>query len=294
MDTPAPEKKARLQSPSSILMYKQCPRKYFYRYIARLPTSTSIHLLRGSIAHTVMETIYDIDVTRIPDEQFLVTLKVILQEKFRQEWENARTELASLGMDDVRLESYYDETRIMINNFFHYLVDRLQQFRDAPLKEAFYRVQPEREVELVSERHGVRGFADAIHTEGGKLFVLDYKTSSKCEITDDYFLQLSIYSMILEEQQRRPDEVGIFFLKHGRELRLPVTQEMIDMARREVAWIHEMTASTDIRDYPKKPGPLCKWSTGQCDFYGTCFARTLQDYDGVKPDLVRIGSHRER
>jgi len=45
----------------------------------------------------------------------------------------------------------------------------------------------------------------------------------------------------------------------------------LKLARFEVEQIHASTASDDIRDYPMRPSPLCKWRTGQCDFYDICF-----------------------
>jgi putative RecB family exonuclease len=283
----------RLQSPSSIILYKQCPRKYFYKYIAKLPTPKSIHLVRGSIAHKVMEDIYDldekIDLERIPEESFLITLKFILQEMFKQEWELNQAELKSVGLTDEQLLEYYNDTRVMINNFFHYTVDRMQQLasKGLSLRQAFKAVKPRREVELHSKAHHVRGYADAIHDEGGKLVIIDYKTSRKLDMTDDYRLQLAIYCMIYEEIERLPDEVGIFFLKHGQELRIPVTRSLVEQARVECNAIHLNTKSKDMRDYPKHVGPLCKWSTGQCEFYDTCFSKTLGEFD--KDNLVNIG-----
>lgn len=271
-------------------MYKQCPRKYYYRYIAKLPTTTSIHLVRGSVAHKVMEDIYDVSLDHIPDAAFLPTLRVVLQEKLRQEWENARTELESLGLPALDIEMYYDETRVMVNNFYHWLVDRMRATHPDDLKEAFKRAKPEREVELRSDTHGVRGYADAIHREGDKIVIIDYKTSNKAEISPEYHLQLSIYGMIYEEKERIPDEVGILFLKFGIEQRIPVTRSMVEMAKVEVREVRERTQSTKKEDYPMRPGPLCKWSTGQCDFYEQCYGKGLSQYDGVTPqDLVRLG-----
>jgi putative RecB family exonuclease len=281
-----PVEPGRLQSPSSILTYKQCPRKYFYRYIAKLPTSKSIHLVRGSIAHKVLEDIYDIDITNIPEESFIITMRFVLQEKLRQEWEKAQADLAELGLSDTQLEDYYNDTRVMINNFFHYLVDRMRQFTSLGVKEAFERVKPAREVELHSKALHVRGYADAIVREGEKLVILDYKTSRKMDMTEDYRLQLGIYSMIYEELERLPDEVGIFFLKHGQELRMPVTRALVEEARAECTAIHINTRSKEIKDYPKRVSPLCKWSSGQCEFYDTCFSKTLGEYD---EDLVPLG-----
>lgn len=283
----------RLQSPSSILTYKQCPRKYYYRYIAKLPVSRSIHLVRGSIAHKVLEDVYDIDITNIPEAGFLFTLRIILQEMFKKEWEKNKEELASLGLSDAKLVEYHEETRVMVNNFFHYVVDRIQQQQAlgaVGVKDAFARIKPMREVELHSPAHNVRGYADAIQREGEKTIIIDYKTSRKCEITDDYRLQLGIYCMIFEEMERLPDEVGVFFLKHGQELRIPVTRDLVENARFECNSIHLNTRSKDVLDYKKNVTPLCKWSTGQCEFYGTCFNKTLDQYgaDNASP-IIRIG-----
>ncbi len=278
----------RLQSPSSILMYKQCPRKYYYRYIAKLPTGRSIHLVRGTIAHKVLEDIYDIDIENIPEAGFLFTIRVILQEFFKREWVNNKEELDSLNLSEREILAYYDETRTMVNNFFHYLVDKIQQQQiegAVTVKDAFRKVTPQREVELHSKAHHVRGYADAIAREGDKLIIIDYKTSKKCEITDDYYLQLGIYSMIYAEIERMPDQVGVFFLKHGQELRVEVTKDMVDNARNECTAIHINTKTKDIADYPKKTSALCKWSTGQCEFYDTCFNKTLAEYD---KELVQI------
>lgn len=277
----------RLQSPSSILTFKQCPRKYFYRYILRLPSKKSIHLVRGSIVHKVLERFYDLDLARVQDASFPTTTKVILHELFRTEWQNAHHELNALGLAQADLKMYEDETKTMMNNFFHYLMDRLAQYPNLRPVEALDRFKPKREIELHSKTHHVRGYADAIHEHDGKTYILDYKTSKSLEITPEYELQLSIYGMIFEELNHLPDEVGIFFLKHGQELRLPVTREMVERAKREVRDVHEKTQSKNIDLYPMLPGPLCKYNGGECDYYGLCFGnKKITDFT---PELVHVG-----
>jgi len=265
---------ARVQSPSSINTWKQCPRKYWYHYVAKLPTKPSIHLIRGSLTHLALERFFDTDVTNVPDEPdaFFLTMKVVLFETFKREWEAASGELAALGLSKERLTGYYDETKEMIGNYFDYFTDKTKYFlRFLPMKEAWEAVKPAREVEFVSKRHYVRGFMDAIHDEDGKTIILDYKTSRRAHISKEYELQLSVYAMLYEEQHHLPDRVGIFFLKHGQEQLLDVTPEMVERAKREVREVHLGTRSKEIQDYPKKPGPLCKWTTGQCDYYEYCF-----------------------
>ena len=59
----------RLESPSSINTFKQCKRRYYYRYIEKLPTISNIHQVRGNIAHATLEHFFDIDVSSFTPEK---------------------------------------------------------------------------------------------------------------------------------------------------------------------------------------------------------------------------------
>jgi len=138
---------------------------------------------------------------------------------------------------------------------------------------------------MQSAQHCVRGYIDAIQEDpDGSTLILDYKTSKKLQISPEYRLQLGIYALLREDQQLAADEVGIFFLKHAQELRAPVTPELVQNAREACANVQLKTKSDKVEDYPKKPGPLCKWSTGQCEFYDICFSgKTTEEYkEGFK------------
>ena len=83
----------RIQSPSSINAYKQCSRKYYYRYILKLPTIESIHLIRGKIIHCVLEDFFKIEISTINKEHYEFELNIFLQSLLKKEWENKRKEL---------------------------------------------------------------------------------------------------------------------------------------------------------------------------------------------------------
>ncbi len=269
-----PEGMARMQSPSSINTFKQCPRKYWYRYWARLPGKPSIHLARGKAVHEALEHFFDTDVTNVPDdpEGFFRTMRVVLLEHFKRAWSAHQEEFDQLDLTPEELTGYYDESLRMVGNYFDYFTDKIKYFtRLLPVKEAWEAVRPTREIEVASRQHGVRGFIDAIHDEAGKTLILDYKTSRKSIISPEYKLQLAIYAMLYTERFRMPELVGIYFLKDGVEQLLDVTPEMIEWAKNEVAEVHLQTRSCAVEEYPKKPSPLCKWATGQCDFYEYCF-----------------------
>ncbi len=272
MDSQDCSEHGRIQSPSSINTFRQCPRKYYYRYIAGLPSRPSIHLIRGKVAHAALENFFDADIAQIPDDGFFFTMKVVLRERFKDAWRAAAGEFAQLELSPERLQGYHDETWRMMENYFSYFEDKTRYFlRFLPLREAWEAVKPQREVHFESKQHCVHGFVDAIHDEDGKTLILDYKTSRKSVLTPEYRLQLGIYALMYEERFRTPDLVGIYFLKSGKEVLLDVTPGLIEDARAAVEATHRATRSKDINDYPRRPGPLCKWATGQCDYYEYCF-----------------------
>ncbi|MBS3120046.1 PD-(D/E)XK nuclease family protein [Candidatus Woesearchaeota archaeon] len=262
----------RIQSPSSINTFKQCPRKYYYQYIEKLPTATNIHLVRGSIVHEALDRFFDVNALELsadPPEY----LKNHMQMVFEGLWREA--DFDGLELTEQQLFFFKEESRSMLMNWLGQFLRRfsnLQRQDIGPLK-AFLELTPEREQEYVSEKWKVKGFIDAIENNGTGVRLMDYKTSKRASISDEYMLQLSIYTLLYQEKHRElPNEVGIYFLKED-EQTIPVTESMLDLAKLEIRKLHERTKSESIGDYPRNIGPLCKWATGQCDFYDTCFGR---------------------
>ncbi len=262
----------RIESPSSINLFKQCPRKYYYQYIEKLPTSTSIHLVRGNVVHSVLEDFFDIDLNDARVQNFR-SLHMRLFSLFTRYWKKKEKELNELGLTEDELTAYFDESVMMLQNWF----DRFKRKMEAKIKEgrsfveAFNDLTPIREKRYESKDFRVMGFIDAIHKLDGKVVVVDYKTSKNDHVTDAYKLQLAIYALMYEEKHGvKPDFVGIDFIK-GSERMLPVDDELIKHAKFEIEQIHASTESDNIEDYPMNPTPLCKWRTGQCDFYDICF-----------------------
>jgi len=260
---------ARIQSPSSINTYKQCPRKYYYQYIAELDTSPSIHLVRGKIAHSVLEDFFRLDINNI-SENYDFEFKIILFELLSKHWQDSRSQLESLGLTDKEVSFYLEETKQMIQFWLLEFLKKLTiEMQDKGLVEAFNKLTPKREEHFKSEKLGVQGYIDAIF-EGDDIKIIDYKTSKRNYLSEAYRLQLAIYAMLYHEKYGKlPNKVGIHFLRYD-EVILDVDKSMLDLARFECEQIHFNTQSKDICDYPRNQSPLCKWRTGQCDFYEEC------------------------
>lgn len=270
----------RVQSPSSINLYKQCPRRYYYQYIMKLPTLPSIHLVRGRIAHTVLEKFFEIYPSElVPDDLSTHNkIQVKLLKLLESEWEGSREEFDSLDMSDDEILRYKEDTRLMMLRFADYIYGRLEK-EPGSLEDAFISIVPTTEERYFSKKHYVQGFIDVIEEKDGFVQLVDYKTSNKGDITPQYRLQLAIYAVLYQEKHGRPpDEVGIYFLKHdpNEPKMLSVDEDLMKEALFEIEQVHMSTESENIADYPKKPGPLCKYRTGQCDFYEKCFGKETQ------------------
>ena len=239
----------------------------------RMPTSPSIHLVRGNVAHTALEDIYDV-MPEVIEDGYKENLRIIITELLRKHWNNAKEDLAVLDMTQQEIDMYYKETERMLLNYLDLFFQRLEQqmAQGLTFSEAFRKLTPQREEEYLSWDYYVKGFIDVIENWDGKVRLMDYKTSKRAKITDAYKLQLAIYALLYKEKHGSlPDEVGIYFLKHG-EMKLNVTEELVKDAQFAIEQIHASTEDTDdINDFPQKQSPLCKWSTGQCDFYDYCF-----------------------
>lgn len=264
----------RVQSPSSINTFKQCPRKYYFQYIEKQPTFPTIHTVRGNIAHSVLEHFYDIDISSYNEQNYQINFKTALQKLTINFWNNYKKELDDLGLTKDQEKFYFEETMFMLMNWTNQFIASFDDYRARKMlsiEQAFEELKPIRELEYRSEKNSVRGFIDAIHNIDDEVHIIDYKTNSRFEIKESIMLQLSIYCLLYKEKHGKiPDKVGIHFLRHKPKI-LYADESMVETAKKELAKIHAHTESTaDIADYPKRITPLCKWSTGECAFYKIC------------------------
>jgi len=262
----------RIQSPSSINIYKNCPRRYYYQYVAGLPTRENIHSVKGKLAHTILEKFFDIDIKHFNDQEYKKELSYYMKNLFNACWLKSLESFENVGAVEKDMTEAKQEIAEMLANWLQNFFERIDKEED--FKTAFKKFKPvEREAEYISENHMVKGFMDVIEDVDGEIKIIDYKTSKSLELTPEYKLQLGIYALLYREKHGKlPHKISVWFLR-DREVIVNVEPGMIDDVIKEIKEIHFRTESKSIDDYPKSVSRLCKWSTGQCDFYEECFKR---------------------
>lgn len=280
---------SRLESPSSINTYKLCKRKYFYSYKLKLPKKENISALTGKAVHDALENFFKIETLNITKSNYELILKQNLMNLFNLAWAKALPELLKLENDKETIRNYYQESIFMLQNFINDFLHTLSTVINGfTFQEAFNKIKPKTEVYLYSEKHNVHGYLDAVLEINGEIYIIDYKTGSRDEITEDYMLQLGIYTLMFKENfNKLPTKVGLHFLRQGTKKFLEVNEGLLEKAQKECELIQINTKSDNIKDYDKNPGPYCKWKDGQCNFYDECYGvKKLEDYD--KENLIQI------
>lgn len=267
----------RLLSPSGINLYFQCPRKFYYRYILKLPMKDSIHTVRGTIVHTVLEKLYDIDENKLTNVNYKKVIYEYVSNLFEKEWQINIQKLNKLGLPSDELEFYYKDSQAQLDKWLQKFIDQLEK----KLKEEFiikkawkYYYPTHRELKLLSNGMGLIGYVDQVLTLGDRHLVIDFKTSKSPKLSPEYNLQLACYNLMYHEKYNVVPETFLWFLKFGLK-KVPISKEIITDTKFKIEQVHQALKSSNILDYPKNITPLCKWSnangSGQCDFYDQCF-----------------------
>jgi CRISPR/Cas system-associated exonuclease Cas4 (RecB family) len=237
----------RILSPTAINTYLFCPRKFYLRYIKRLRTKPSIHLIRGQIVH---RTIHDFHKNhpRIAPGISLHALRQELLNIFERHWEEAKESLDSLGVTREEIGFYHDDSQLMLLNFSHWFYKNNMPSPDLS------------EAKIVSKTLSLMGIIDAVHEWPEKVILVDYKTSKNPVITNDIQRQAALYALLYQDKYKIvPEAVWIHFLKTPDDPQpIHIDDELLNYGRILIESVEEKTTSYDEQSYPCKCGGYCE------------------------------------
>jgi len=239
---------------SRVKTFSQCPLRYRYRYLKGLPEAfNSVEAHLGTTVHGVVEWMYG-----LRDDSSSPSLDSTLEELARQ-WEERWTDRIAVIRLGETPEPYLRQGREMLATFFRVVFQR-DRSETVALEE--------RLSARLADDVTFTGIADRIgRTVGGRLFVVDYKTSSREGDASDLSegLQVPLYAAcVLERHGGENVLAGYHYLRHGTTRWNPVDADGAESARRR--FLALTTAARAATDFPARPGPLCPW----CGFNATC------------------------
>lgn len=276
---------------SSLSLYKDCPRKYFYAIIEGWrPTSESAALTFGTLYHLGMETLARAKASGADHE---TAVRCMLRKVIPQ------TE--TLGWTD-NYRNPYTLLRTLVWYADHYRNDPLQTVMlpgDKPALELSFRF--ELPIKTPSdEPYFYCGHIDRIARMQGQTYCIDYKTTTSA-LTDAYFArynpnaQISGYSYAAQVLFMQPAsgfiidamQLGVNFNRPQRYI-APRTHEQLDeWLENTMAWIKRIEHSAIHNSWPM--------NEESCTKYGSCqFREVCNKTPSIRDNFLASGFRRDR
>lgn len=262
-------------SPSKLAQYMQCPLKYRFQYVDGIKKEEEgIEAFVGSRVHETLERMLTLktDFDREPSYE-------LAEELFRKAWDEKYHPAVVIRESDVTPDDYKRRGLMMLRNYFE--IEPLHDFGEL--------LDLEQRLNFHVGEHSINGIVDRLQRDGGKLHVIDYKTSkgqmSQAQADEDR--QLALYELGLRQLYPDIEEIELhwYMLAH----REVVTSIRDAEARRRLEdqisyLIEEIESALDFRP---KESTLCGW----CDYSAECAAekeqRTLKPDETASPPSPR-------
>ncbi len=259
-------------SPSKINMYLKCPRSFYYRYIAKLPETMTIHLFRGTIVHNILEDLFK-KKFKYASYWKQGAAREWVSAEFKREW-NKLVDTKPWLFKDYDEKQFRTETHDMLINYCRKIENKLREMMEWGVYKskdlAFRNLRPlETEMRLHNKDLKIMGIIDGVTKDfEGNISLIDYKTSKRYGpwLPEDYYRQLIIYALLYYEHTGVvPKFAGIDWLRFDETYFVKITSSELAEARKVIKDMHTALIENDNKEenFEKIPSNLCKW----CSFY---------------------------
>ena len=165
---------------SKMTLYKECPQKYKFRYILKIPEKPKYYFAFGTALHKVMEYLYSSLKPPFPPLETVLAF-------FKTDWESSTYEEKGYPSKLKEQEGYLEGVKIIEAYYKKHLKDEL-----SPLATEF-------RTTVDIDGLSVIGIVDRIDYLGeGKVSIVDYKTGKKINREPD---QLMMYQKLMKDNK---------------------------------------------------------------------------------------------
>lgn len=240
-------------SPSACSTYLQCPLKFKYEKIDKIPTKPSEAMLRGRLVHGIIEHL----MRRPPLERDHDAARSLATELWKNEYAQ-EAEVFNFTQEQARAFKW--EAWWCVDNYFK--IEDPRKVVPAGM---------EKWVKGTIGKGKVRGIIDRYDTSKDGVHIIDYKTGKKpgrAEWADPQIFQLTVYSILLEQEIDKPVHgVSLYYLGDGNKAKYTVTPKRRGSAEATVNNIREgIDERVANNSFEPKPSKLCDW----CAFKPIC------------------------
>ena len=248
---PGIKKEDLILSPSSISTYSDCPLKFKYQKILRVPTPSSSTLDLGTTIHKVVEDLAKLREKGItPTEE--VAMNILSENRMFRSYQN-KTEY----------KRSTDRIKTMVNTY-------LEWERKSPNEVVA------KEVDFQIEVDGVQfiGRIDRVEKNPqGEFEVIDFKSGNvrKSRNTIKTDPQMNIYALGVKQLYGKlPKKASLFYLEH-RTVTYDITEEQVDEALKPIKQMIKL-----ILDEKFEPTPSIQ-ACMFCDYQSVCDAKVTEE-----------------
>lgn len=250
--------------------YRNCPRRFRYSYVDRLPSRPSPHLSFGTSVHAALETFHD---RQLPERPSVEDLLAALYDSWDQR-----------GFVELPREeqvAYYRHAQAVLRRY---------HARGEPTDRRTVATEAWFEVPFAYQAVVVGSIDRVDVDDDDQLHVVDYKTGRRARPRTEVAasLQLSLYALACQHLYGRlPATVSLDFVVPDVVVTVGLEELDLDTAREAVL---ETAAAIRTAAFPTTPNRLCDW----CDHRAICPAWEAPEGEESFGEMVTEAAARRR
>ena len=233
-------------SPSSVGTWQQCPLKFKYGRIDKIPDPPTEATILGNFVHDVLEGLLRLG----SEDRNVSAARNIMRTLWDDDYGPRVIDI--IGNDSKVVHEFRWRAWWCIENYFTMEDPAVVQFDGL-------------EDYVVGSIDGapVRGYIDRWHRTNDGIVIGDYKTGKtpRPQWRGDKFQQLAIYALLLEQIHNEPiSNMELLYLKDGVRLSEKPKPATLDVVTESVKTTHvELGAACASGEFEARPSRLCDW-----------------------------------
>ena len=259
-------------SVSQIQVYMQCPLKYRYRYVDKIPISEFVETtdtLLWTLVHESLQNLYNnINVFKVPTKEEFISDYYALRDKKEKETSENWWEILN-HHTDLTIDDFKRRWEVYLSRYY----DTHAPFDDIQV------ISTEKQISFqLADWINFLWFIDRLDKIWDTFVINDYKTNKNLptEEKDQYVEQLTLYWLWIQQKYAKYFKnlrAKLYFLHFDIEDERDITQEKLDEIRNKylnIIWEIEQNklqyAMWSKKIFEANQSSLCAW----CDYQSVC------------------------